>query len=304
MTKESQKTITIIALALILAGVVAYAIVNGNNVNVLISKDGKMEFTANRGQSLIELLHEGLDQVEPAEGDTDEELNRKASEKMKLAGALRTRGYYNIHDRSLGDAIRDLNKEDPLSEELRSVLYNLEGPFALPGTLRGADSRMWLAISDLYDGLTAEPSNDSQLFATLYTNFIQQETIFSPFKHVVAATAEMRGEDETGVPQVYSCPDSFLTPGTIVLVRPLGNTSNIMEQFTVRKDPLRHPCTATSPFEVLSGSKLKLGFNKAAFDQLFPPPLAQPEQFLGGGNLSVVIYPRNTQPTRFVGVTQ
>ncbi|CUH46741.1 hypothetical protein [Ruegeria atlantica] len=300
MRVEGLKNISISILSVALAVVAVFALKSGKDVTVKVSKNGTIELDAREGQSLTQLLDKGFEAVEASPEDSAETTARKLSDMRALTRTLKSHGYYALNDSDLVHEIRGLEKEDPLSAGLRDVLYDLEGPFSLPGTLRGADSRMWQAIADLYEGIKSEPRGDSQLFATLYTNFIQQETVFSPFKHEVTAEGVLLHDaNGTEKPMVYTCPDSFLKPGITVLIKPTGGSSNIMRQFTVRQDPVFHACAARTPFEFLSGSEMKLGLNRVAFDQLFPPRTASAEQFQGRGTLSVIIYPRNTQPALF-----
>ncbi|MCG7521733.1 hypothetical protein [Ruegeria sp. Ofav3-42] len=300
MKVEVLKNITIIVLSGVLAYVALFALETGKDVTVKVSKDGTIVFDARDGQSLTQLLDIGFEAVEPTPDDDADSIAQKTSDMRALTRTLRSHGYYALDDTALADQIRVLDKDHPLSVRLRDVLYDLEGPFSLPGTLRGADSRMWQAIADLYDGLKAEPHDDSQLFATLYTNFIEQETVFSPFKHEVKAEGVLLPQtDGNGKPMVFTCPDSFLKQGITVLVKSAGGSSNIMRQFRLNQNAVFHSCAARTPFEFLSGSEMKLGLNRAAFDQLFPPRLARSEQLLGRGTLSVIIYPRNTQPALF-----
>ncbi|WP_170428417.1 hypothetical protein [Ruegeria arenilitoris] len=300
MKVEGLKSITIIVLSAVLGYVAVSALKTGKDVTVKVSKNGTIELDAREGQSLTQLLDNGFEAVKPSDDDSPETKARKNSDMRALTRTLQSHGYYALNDSALADRIRVLEKDHSLSVQLRDVLYDLEGPFSLPGTLRGADSRMWQAIADLYEGIKSEPLGDSQLFATLYTNFIDQETVFSPFKHEVKAEGELLHDtNETNTPMVFTCPDSFLKQGITVLIKPVGGSSNIMRQFTVQQNAMFHSCAARTPFETLSGSQMKLGLNRAAFDQLFPPRLADAEQFQGRGTLSVIIYPRNTQPALF-----
>ncbi|WP_159090082.1 hypothetical protein [Ruegeria sp. Alg231-54] len=283
-----------------LAVVAVFALKSGKDVTVKVSKNGTIELDAREGQSLTQLLDKGFEAVELTSEDDAATKARKKSEMRALTRTLQSHGYYALDDSALAHRIRGLDKDHILSAQLRDVLYDLEGPFKLPGTLRGADSRLWQAIADLYDGIKAEPHDDSQLFATLYTNFIEQDTVFSPYKHQITAEGVLLHDtDESDKPMVFTCPDSLLKQGITVLVKPTGGSSNNMRQFTVQQDAVFHACSAVTPLEFLSGSKVKLGLNRAAFDLLFPPLFADAEQFYGSGTLSVIIYPRNTQPARF-----
>ncbi|WP_170418218.1 hypothetical protein [Ruegeria atlantica] len=300
MKVEGLKSLTIIILSGVLAYVTVFALKTGKDVTVKVSKNGTIELDARDGQSLTQLLDNGFEAVKTTPEDDEETTARKLSEMRALRRTLKSHGYYALNDSELVHKIRGLEKDDSLSVELREVLYDLEGPFSLPGTLRGADSRMWQAIADLYEGIKAEPRDDSQLFATLYTKFIQQETVFSPFKHEVTAEGVLLHDTNADdKPMMFTCPDSFLKQGITVLVKPVGGSSNIMRQFTVQQNAMFHACAARTPFEFLSGSEMKLGLNRVAFDQLFPPRLADAERFQGRGTLSVIIYPRNTQPALF-----
>ncbi len=279
MRVEGLKNISITILSVALAVVAVFALKSGKDVTVKVSKNGTIELDAREGQSLTQLLDKGFEAVEVTSEDDAATKARKKSEMRALTRTLQSHGYYALDDSALAHRIRGLDKDHILSAQLRDVLYDLEGPFKLPGTLRGADSRMWQAIADLYDGIKAE---------------------CSPYKHQITAEGVLLHDtDESDKPMVFTCPDSLLKQGITVLVKPTGGSSNNMRQFTVQQDAVFHACSAVTPLEFLSGSKVKLGLNRAAFDLLFPPLFADAEQFYGSGTLSVIIYPRNTQPARF-----
>ena len=51
-----------------------------------------------------------------------------------------------------------------------------------------------------------------------------------------------------------------------VLLIPLVQLEKRMRQLTVQQDAVFHACSAVTPLEFMSGSKVKLGLNRAAFD--------------------------------------
>ncbi|WP_170565035.1 hypothetical protein [Ruegeria atlantica] len=273
MKVEALKSLTIFILSGVMAFVAVSAPKAGKDLTVTVKKNGTIGLDALDGQSLTQLLDNGFEAVQPAPEDGAETTARKLSDMRTLTRTLESLGYYALNDPELVHEIKGLENYKPVSVRLRGVLL---------------------------EGIKAEPHDDSQLFATLYTNFIQREAVFSPLKHEVTAEGVLlydpNGNEK---PIVYTCPDRFLKPGITIPIKPKGGSSNIMPQFTARQDPVFHVCAARATFEFLSGSEMKLGLNRVAFDQLFPSRMADAEQFQGRGTLSVMKFPRNTQPALF-----
>ncbi len=288
MTSEWIKTGTAIVASCVVGAVAALALMQGRDIDVTVSPKSGLSFSTQRGQTLTELVRDGLKAVEPAAGDSDQVLADKAQARAEMAAFFATKGYYQLADPTLVTVLRGLPADDGLAVELREMLYALEGPFALPGTLRGAKSGFWDALDDLYAGLRDAPDGDSEFFATIYSKLIHQETIFSPHTHKISVDLTLiRSPHREGLAKVFICPGSALRPGSTVLL----NSGQGMLKAVLFEDPMRfNSCQPRTPYQFLSGARVALGVNESAFGELF----AGSE--VPGAQASMIVYPRNTGP--------
>jgi hypothetical protein len=91
-----------------------------------------------------------------ADGGTD-----SASRRRLVASVLQTHGFYLVPSPEAATALRRIEETDDTREFVRAVrtmLYDLAGPFSRPATFLDApDDRMLLAIDDLYERNPASP---------------------------------------------------------------------------------------------------------------------------------------------------
>jgi hypothetical protein len=277
---------------------IAYNVVDrGGDLDVQISPKTGLSFKSSQDQALTDLISAALRASEPAEDDEAAVRQDKLSARAELDNFLQGKGYVHVESQGLAKALREIDKDTPLAREIRKILYDLDGPFALPGTLREADGRFWDAFEDLHVGLREDPRGDSGFFAELYARLLDENSILGSFNNQISANVQLI-QDGDEVPRIYVCSGSELRKGTFVTVRadvPRGGWIDTEMDQDVR----RFPCSqAVSSHDFLSGEKIKLGANPKAFDLVFPREVPEMEPFWDArsGEAKVVVYPGQLAP--------
>lgn len=300
MTNPTAKYIAAAFLGAVVSGVAVFVVANGGAVDVSVSPKGEFKFKTSQGQSLTELISDGIDAVSPVAGDSPEVAAEKENARGQLNAILANRGYYSFEDDALVDAIRRLDKNDPASFRIRNILYDLAGPFDRPMTFRGADRRLWGAIEDLHSGLHEDPADDSVFFAELYSRMLDENSILGAFNNQIRAKVKLvpgNGDE----PRLYACAGSDLRHGTFVTAI-AGVEGGASINGEILQDPQTHNCsTKTNFFRVLSGESVLIGANRAAFDLLFPPDLDGIDELdtaraAREGPARLVVYPKHLAP--------
>jgi hypothetical protein len=175
--------------------------------------------------------------------------------------------YYKITDKKIVSALAS-TKNAEIANGLRKMLWNLDWPFDVPGTLRGADKRMTDALDDLDNELQDPQAKEAnELLATLWNLMIDQQSIFK--QRSFKATVEVTGRAPTGNGKtkfVYACPGSSLTGGRVIQIY----TSGYSMLTEVKQDPSIFDCggSALTVRQMLAGGNARLGLSKTAFNEL------------------------------------
>jgi len=102
-----------------------------------------------------------------------------ASKRLLVASILQAHGFYPIPSTAAADALRRMEETDAthdFARAVRTMLYDLAGPFARPLTFQDApDARVLLAIDDLY-----ERNPTSPVVAQLWQMSLEMKGIFEP----------------------------------------------------------------------------------------------------------------------------
>jgi hypothetical protein len=267
------------AIGVVGASVVVWTLANLNKgFEITIDKDGKAQIEVRPDDSFDTVLGNAL-----------------AKDGRLVDAILWGRQYYKITDEKVIDALESLNASAPQSEKivhgLRKMLWDLNGPFAVPGTLRGADGRMVSALEDLDKALETSDSNEANVFlATLWNLMIDQQSIFKP--RMFSASVEVAGRVPHGTPKnvVYACPGSALVGGRVIHLF-TKHGSLIME---VKQEPSVFNCTgpALTLEKMLVGGVSAVAVNQTAFNQLVRSK-SVPEVAPAQVEALFVVYPRN-----------
>jgi hypothetical protein len=209
--------------------------------------------------------------------ETFAQLLSKALEKnqREVEAILASRQYYNLADANLVDQLAHLDTAKPetkeISNRLRSLLWNLQGPFAIPHTLSGADERMRKAL-DALETTRRETKQANALLVELWKQSLQGEGIFWP--RSFDATVEIVRGAPTGTEErriVLVCPGDAIATVSGIVMSLRVDSNNILAD--VIQDPSRFDCGGSS----LTAEKLlveegtaRLGLSESAFRELIP----------------------------------
>lgn len=297
MPNEYLRYFAIAVAAASVTSAAIFAMSDNRDVAIKFSPKGDLSFNTTRGQSLTELIGEGLDATVSNPADSPEQAQQRAAARRELAAFMTTRGFYQIDEGALIPALRKLDKESDTAREIRQILYDLDGPFARPLTLRDADGRFWDAFEDLHKGLREDPKGDSTFFAELYARLLDENSILGSLNNQITAEVQLVN-DGSALPNFYSCPGSDIKKGTFVTIRADAKFGGWIDG-EIDQSVRFHPCMATvSRFEFLSGKTISLGANAAAFDQIFPQQEPAMTEFWSGrsGPAKIVVYPGQLAP--------
>lgn len=297
---DNSKIYFLALVAVCLFALGGYAIYQNRDITLEYDKDGKLSFQTIRGETVTEMLHRAILETQPADDDKPGVASDKGFARNQLNAVFQAHGYYHFNDTRLLDEFRDIKTTAPISVGLRDMLYGLEGPFAVPGALRGAEESFWAAIEDVYTSLRENPELENTFFNKIYGNFLEQQSIFDPIQHRFEAEIRLISNLNSPQPVVLACHSSFLKPDINVLLKPIedGQKASGMLASTIKHSTRFHTCAErVSAQEALRGKRVQLGVNRAAFKKLY----AGVEDWRADETVvaSVLVYPRNTAPADF-----
>jgi hypothetical protein len=242
--------LAVIVLAIL---VLALAYLN-KNYTMSFDKDGKFSIDVRANEDTLDaVLTKAL------------ETNRSAAEKI-----LRGEQFYNINDPDLVDKLANLDASRPETEEiskrLRTMLWDLRGPFAIPLTLTGADERMSRAL-DALENARQENKSANGLLVQLWKQSLQGEGIFLP--RLFDATVEIVHGAEPD--KILACPgDAIATLGGIVMSLNVKDGETTISHVIELDQPHFHcdgpPLTAEKL--LAEGGTARLGLNESTFRRL------------------------------------
>jgi hypothetical protein len=181
-------------------------------------------------------------------------------------------GYYNINSTKLVDAISRIdaaNQENrAVTEGMRQLLWDLDGPFTRPGTLTGADERLMGALEELEEVLR-ESGETSKLLAELWQRSLERTSVFRP-RSFNANITLLNGasEDENRAVVIYACPGSDFVDKEMTLWTQDGAGGLITG--TVVSDVRRFDCgnSRLSLQQLLAGQPANLALDLSNFNKL------------------------------------
>ena len=218
-------------------------------------------------------------------------------------GDLAQLGFHSMHSVKVADELRRL-KDDEVAMAIREVLWDLDGPFALPGTFAGADKRLISALEDL-DRVKTETGQISELLAEIVLMSVDRRGVFQP-RDFAGEVRRLPGSAvRDGLARVYVCPGSPLVGKDIrITLQHASRDDPETEDFTIFpgvivQDPSRMRCDG--PFrkltELLAGAPAELGLDADDFARLTAgaPPGGLPTR---GLKVTFTVHP--TDYTRLV----
>jgi len=239
MTPATSRAAIAITAIIAFAGIIGLAVLHRDSgFEVVLDKEGRVSLDFEGSQ--VDFA-DVLDRVLSAEDGA-------SSEKVLAEAILETRGYYHVTNVRLVDALRSLPPGDdnqPFTDALRNLLFDLQGPFARPYTFAGADDdRLLDALKDLDRKTTnGDPSAVSPLLSGLWRMSLDVNDIFRP--RPINASLQRSPDVEPG--SARACVNSLLDQKQITIV-----SGGVMKTAFVRADRLcaKRPPTAR---ELLAG---------------------------------------------------
>lgn len=188
--------------------------------------------------------------------------------------------FYHVEDDGLVAAVGALDVEngdhEAVTRGLRRLLWDLEGPFASPGALAGADARLIEAVLEL-DGIGPQREASGFLAGLLARSLAREEPFHDlrPFKaELVRLPVEA---PETGRPPViYACPPNRLDRFGITIIPPGDGelVTGLMDSGPSRLDcEGGHPTLA----QMIVGHRIRLGLDAATHAKLMGTDVAAGE---------------------------
>ncbi len=285
MNTEAPKRInwTLVVVAIVMSlvggGVASTLVVSGAGGNVAITKGGvKIEISAD--EDFGDLLDKALKQ-----------------DRSEIEAILGSRRYYHFSSDEFLIELSEIEPEDAgwekISDRMRRMLANLEGPFQLPGTFVEADEKLMQAFDDLDKAMSSSESEEaSALLATLWERILDQRGVFRQRAFPAEIVLLEHAPDDMRI--IFTCSGGALVGGRIVDVFTTNGTSLKGE---IRNDPSIFDCPESPNVTVrkmLTGKvPIELAVNRAAYSQLFPNSAAMPKSGQSGDAAKFVVYPRN-----------
>lgn len=239
MTPATSRAAIAITAIIALAGIVGLAVFHRNSgFEVVLDKEGRVSLDFEGSQ--VDFA-DVLDRVLSADDGV-------SSEKVLAEAILETRGYYHVTNVRLVDALRSLppgEDNQPFTDALRNLLFDLQGPFARPYTFAGADDdRLLDALKDLDRKTTnGDPSAVSPLLSGLWRMSLDVNDIFRPRP----INASLQRSPDVAPGSARACVNSLLDQKQITIV-----SGGVMKNAFVRADRL---CSQPPPSarELLAG---------------------------------------------------
>ncbi|MGF1658869.1 MAG: hypothetical protein ACFCUS_05530 [Rubrimonas sp.] len=255
------------------------------------------------GQGFKLTFGDGGASVEVSARDSLESIVQRALDEdpVLATGDLAQLGFHSLSSEALADALRRIKPEDAegaaVAASLREMLWDLKGPFALPGTLAGADKRLIGALEDL-ESIKSETGEMSELLAEIVLMSVDRRGLFQP-RDFAGEVRRLPGVGSPGGHSlVYVCPGSPLAGKNIrITLRhaavddPDSAAMTIFPGLIVQ-DPNLMSCPGSFRrlTELLGGQAAQLGLDAEAFARLTAgaPPGSLPVR---GLRVSFTVHP-------------
>lgn len=256
--KPWVRQISLVAVVAIVA-VATYFVVTdlaemNKNFDVVLDKEGKIAIAVSADDSFADILSAAI-----------------ARDSETVEAILAAKQYYRLTSTQLVDELRKFDaahsETQEVSRGLRRLLWDLQGPFSPPGTLRGADERMIRALDDLDEALSGA-QEASTLLTELWRLSLERKGVFKPRLfhasiEIVPAISVAGGWTGT----VLACPGSMLV-GRMLFVRTRGSM-----KVEVSHNPSLFNCDppALTASQMLAGGQVRLGLSEDVFRKLVDP---------------------------------
>ena len=270
MARNKQSALTILNIVVpivtfAIGAIVAYFIVinlaqMNKDFSFKITKDGTAEIAVSADENFAEIVDKAM-----------------LKDPDSVAAILASRNYYFVTDSKLVHAIENIDTSAPdaavTAEKFREMLWDLRGPFKLPGTLRGADKSMVDALTDL-DRQIGKPgvTEANGLLTELWIMMINQAGIFRarPFDVSVSMLKETGTEMELAR-YVFSCPGGPLPSGTMIQLYIPGTSGEVFAE--VIHDPSMLDCEGSilTAQQLLAGGRADFALTQVAYKDLTNP---------------------------------
>ena len=218
------------------------------------------------------------------------------------ATRLNQGGYFRIGDRALIEALRGLDHGDPTALQLRRLLFRLEGPFAYPATLDGAERDF---IAQILQGLPLT----NTVVAGVWAGFVGQTLNFL-YPELTARTVraniapEILHHDQNGeaIWIGAACVGSHLLGKHIQIWQaPAGDELLELDSFNVYlRDVLPRPQCSGEPLllsDIILAGEARVGLPRGLHDRLVEsgfPDVADPR-------IHFVVFPAGVAPVAMLG---
>lgn len=247
-----------VAIVVIVTGALSYLAVKNIGYTVAMNKDGTATITVHPNDSFPDILKKAM-----------------AKDPKLVNATLASEHYYKLTDLSLVSALEHLNysevENQKIASGLRDMLYDLRGPFAVPGALRSAKNGAFVgALNDLDDALKNATSANA-ILAKLWENDQNRTGIFKlrRFSATVEIVPNAPFGDET-YPNVFTCPGSALPEGRIIQITGVGQYKG-QTLAEVHQNMMLFPCDrpGLTVEELLAQKKVvRLGLSERVFRRL------------------------------------
>lgn len=267
-------SVAIFAVA-VLAGVLYLARAD-KAFDISVDKDGEFKIAVQSGDNLADILANAIEQ-----------------DRRTVEALLSSHGFFHIESSRMISALAqiDVSKVEnrDVTNGMREMLWNLDGPFERPGTLAGADERFIGALEELDLASTDHPS---ELLARIWQHSLDKTSVFRPrrFDGVVVLVPNAPPQD--GRPQIYACPGNEIS-GKVTTLQTKGETRNLVTGEVV-SEVFLDGCggSALSLRALLAGEPARFGLDFDTFSNLIAPgqtATVLPEQV----EVVFTVYPRN-----------
>jgi hypothetical protein len=248
------KYISLVVVAAVASGALTYLAIMNVGYTVSVDKAGKVTIAVRPSDNFPEIFKKAI-AADPKIVDT----------------TLASENYYKLTDTKLVSVLEDIDYSTPQNQKLawriRKMLYDLRGPFQVPGALRDApDYHFVEALDDLDNALQSrKPAN--AILAELWKQSLNREGIFKI--RYFRATVEVvpgaaSGNDRLGV--VLACPGSPVGVGKVMQLYAIGQ---VLAEVT--QNPLLFHCdrAALTAEQLLADqTTVRLGVSEAEFRRL------------------------------------
>lgn len=262
------------------------------------------------GQGFKLAYGDGKASVEVSSADSLESIVQRALEQNRelATGDLAQLGFHSLESVTLADALRTMKGDDEQSAKvaraIRTVMWNLEGPFAPPLTFAGADDRVATALDDLEAALR-ERGEANALLAELLRRSLKREKLFRTRNFAVELTIAPGGKADTdyGWPKFFICAGSELVGSNVTL---WATGPSLPDGFVelpgvlADDEPVRNDCAEPRTLEdLLAGASEKLALDRQTFAQLVGGAEIGPDE-LNALGVKITVHPRGTYDAAFL----